>query len=59
VQRNARDRAAEGLLAPEVYAALWLGALLAATGAPIDPFPSALTDLARRYFERYSPEVKA
>ncbi|HEU5275126.1 MAG TPA: hypothetical protein VFU97_15805 [Xanthobacteraceae bacterium] len=44
--------------AAEVYAALWLGALLAATGAPIDPFPPALADLARRYFELYSPEGK-
>ena len=34
-------------------------ALLAATGAPVDPFPPALADLARRYFELYPPEGKA
>lgn len=43
----------------EVYAALWLGAILRATGAPIDPIPPALADLARRYFEWFPPEAKA
>jgi hypothetical protein len=43
----------------EVYAALWLGALLAATGQLPDPFPPTLADLARRYFSAYPPEVKA
>jgi hypothetical protein len=44
----------------EVYAALWFGALLAATGAPVDPLPPTLADLARRYFEAFPPpEVKA
>ena len=43
----------------EVYAALWLGALLAAAGELPDPFPPPMEELARRYFERFPPEVKA
>ncbi len=44
---------------PEVYAALWLGALLVAAGELPDPFPPPIEGLARRYFERFPPEVKA
>lgn len=36
--------------AAEVYAALWLGALLAATGQLRDPLSPEMGDLARRYF---------
>jgi hypothetical protein len=43
----------------EVYAALWLGALLAAAGEPPDPFPPPIEELARRYFEAFPPEAKA
>jgi hypothetical protein len=43
----------------EVYAALWLGALLAAAGELSDPFPPQIEELARAYFELYAPEVKA
>jgi hypothetical protein len=45
--------------ASEVYAALWFGALLAAAGELPDPFPPPIEELARRYFERFPPEVKA
>ena len=34
----------------EVYAALWLGALLVAAGELPDPFPPPIEELARRYF---------
>ena len=43
----------------EVYAALWLGALLVAAGELPDPFPPAIEELARAYFELFPPEVKA
>jgi hypothetical protein len=43
----------------EVYAALWLGALLAAAGELPDPLPPPIEELARAYFERYAPEAKA
>ncbi len=43
----------------EVYAALWLGALLVAAGELPDPFPAEIEELARRYFEAFPPEVKA
>ena len=43
----------------EVYAALWLGALLVASGELRDPLPPPIEELARRYFEAYPPEVKA
>jgi hypothetical protein len=44
----------------EVYAALWLGALLVAAGELPDPFPPAIEELARAYFEAYPPpDVKA
>lgn len=43
----------------EVYAALWLGALMAAAGELPDPFPPPIQELAQRYFEVYPPEVKA
>jgi hypothetical protein len=55
--RNAS--AAAAAIAAEVYAALWLGALLAAAGELPDPFPPPIEELARRYFEAYPPEVKA
>jgi len=42
-----------------VYVALWLGALRAATGATIDPFPDELDDLAAAYFEMFPPAAKA
>ena len=45
--------------AAEVYAALWIGALLAVTGQILDPLPPQIDDLAQRYFETYPPEVKA
>jgi hypothetical protein len=37
----------------EVYAALWLGALLVAAGELPDPFPPPIEELARRSFEVY------
>jgi hypothetical protein len=40
----------------EVYAALWLGSLLIAGGAAIDPLPA---ELAGRYFKAYPPHAKA
>ena len=43
----------------EVYAALWLGALLVATRRPSRPFPPSLHDLARRYFATHLPRAKA
>jgi hypothetical protein len=53
--RERRRRAS----AAEVYAALWLGALLVAAGELPDPFPPPIEELARRYFELHAPEVKA
>ena len=43
----------------EVYAALWLGALLVAAGELPDPFPPPIEELARRYFEQFPPDAKA
>lgn len=43
----------------EVYAALWLGALLVASGELPDPLPPPIEDLARVYVERFPPDVKA
>jgi hypothetical protein len=43
----------------EIYAALWLGALLIAAGELPDPLPPQIEELARRYFERFPPDVKA
>jgi hypothetical protein len=43
----------------EVYAALWLGALLVAAGELPDPFPPPIEELARRYFEAFPPDAKA
>lgn len=43
----------------QVYAALWLGALLVATDAAVDQFPAELHELARRYFATYPPRAKA
>jgi hypothetical protein len=43
----------------KVYAALWFGALLVASGELPDPFPPAIEELARDYFERFAPEAKA
>jgi len=43
----------------EVYAALWLGALLVAAGELPDPFPPPIEELARRYFEEFPPDAKA
>ena len=43
----------------EVYAALWLGALLVAAGELPDPFPPPIEELARAYFERFPPDVEA
>jgi len=40
----------------DVYAALWLGSLLIASGAAT---PDHLEALTRRYFALYPPEVKA
>ena len=45
--------------AAEVYAAFFFGALLVAAGELPDPFPPPIEELARRYFERFPPEVKA
>jgi hypothetical protein len=36
----------------------WLGAFLVASGASIDPLPTELEDLARRYCKAY-PDAKA
>jgi hypothetical protein len=44
---------------PDVYGALWIGALLLASGAIQDPFPSELDEVAARYFERFPPTTKA
>jgi len=54
-----RRGTAPGPRSAEVYAALWLGALLAAAGELPDPLPPPIEELARRYFEAYPPEVKA
>jgi hypothetical protein len=54
-ERQRRRRAS----AAEIYAALFLGALLVAAGELPDPFPPALEELSRRYFEVFPPEVKA
>jgi len=43
----------------EVYAALWLGALLVAAGELPDPFPPPVEELAGRYFEEFPPDAKA
>jgi hypothetical protein len=43
----------------EVYAALWLGALLVAAGQLPDPFTPPIEELARGYFEAFPPEAKA
>jgi hypothetical protein len=43
----------------DVYAALWIGALLVASGELSDPLPAAIEELAREYFERFAPEAKA
>ena len=43
----------------DVYAALWLGALLIASGAATEPLPDHLEHLTRRYFALYPPEVEA
>jgi len=45
--------------APDIYAALWLGALLLASGATIDPFPAELDQLALAYFRRFRPVARA
>jgi len=50
-----RETAAPG--PAEVYAALWLGALLVAAGELPDPFPPAIEELARTYFERFAAEA--
>jgi hypothetical protein len=42
-----------------VYAALWIGALLVASGELRDPFPPEIEELARRYFEAYPPDARA
>jgi hypothetical protein len=42
-----------------VYAALWLGALLIADGAAVDPFPTGIEELAWRYFDAYPPDAMA
>jgi hypothetical protein len=38
---------------------LWLGALLLAGGARIDPFPAAFAELAEAYFRLHPPTAKA
>jgi hypothetical protein len=43
----------------EVYAALWIGALLVASGELADPLPPPFEELAREYFARFAPEAKA
>jgi hypothetical protein len=43
----------------EFYAALWIGALLVAGGAAVDPFPAGLDELAARFFTRFRPAAKA
>lgn len=35
------------------YAALWIGALVAAGDPNYDPFPEELIELAERYFRRF------
>jgi hypothetical protein len=42
----------------DVYAALWMGALMLASGAIQDPFPAELEDAAARYFELFPPVAK-
>jgi len=43
----------------EVYAALWRGALLVASGELRDPFPPPIEELAWRYFEAFPLDAKA
>ncbi len=53
------DRQPARTHAASAHAALWLGALLVAAGELPDPFPPPIEELARAYFQLYSPEVKA
>lgn len=43
---------------PDIYAALWLGALRLAAGH-VEPFPVELGDLAAEYFALFPPRAKA
>jgi len=45
--------------APDIYAALWLGALLLASGSTMDPFPAELDQLVLEYFLRFRPAARA
>ena len=42
-----------------VYAALWIGAWLVASGAAVDAFPDDLDQLAAQFFLRCRPAAKA
>ena len=43
----------------DVNAALWLGALMLASGSITDPFPAELEEVAARYFALIPPTAKA
>ena len=44
---------------PDFCAALWIGALLRATGVAIDVLPPELGEIAVQFFRRYRPIAHA
>jgi hypothetical protein len=44
---------------PDVYGALWVGALMLASAMIKDPFPPELEEVAVTYFELFPPTAKA
>jgi hypothetical protein len=55
---NFRMNETTGSDTPDVYGVLWIGALLLASGAIQDPFPSELEEVAASYFELFPPTTK-
>jgi hypothetical protein len=41
------------------YTTLWIGALMLAGNAALDPFPAELDELAKQFFTRFRPIAKA
>jgi hypothetical protein len=56
---NPRMNENTGSDTPDVYGALWIGALLQASGAIQAPFSAELEEVAARYFELFPPTTKA
>lgn len=48
-----------GSRAPDFYGALWIGALMLASGSIEDPFPAEFEKVAASYFEMFPPTTKA